>query len=135
MPIAVLACGAVMAYHIFGSRGPARPKELTPAEIAAKMLPNLDKAITLKGARDVSVVEFHIDHTAGVRIIGTVRNNAAHAFHEAEVIFDLTDQTGSQVGAVSVKLSNLAAGASATFSAPVAQESAVLAWVREVRTQ
>ncbi|HUI56270.1 MAG TPA: FxLYD domain-containing protein [Bryobacteraceae bacterium] len=134
-PLAVLAGGAVLAYRVFGGREPLRPRELTPAEIAAKMLPNLDKPITPKGAPGLSVVEFHIDRSAGVNIVGTVKNNAAHEVHEAEVVFDLTDQGGSQVGAVSVKLPNLAAGASARFSAPVSQQSAVSAWVREVRSQ
>jgi len=57
--------------------------DLPPAEVAAKMLPNLDH-VKLDTNRDVDVMEVHVDRTKGTVVMGTVMNNTAHQIHSAD---------------------------------------------------
>jgi hypothetical protein len=107
--------------------------DLSPAEIAAKMLPNLDH-VNLDTNRDVDVLEVHVDHTKGTVLAGTVMNNTGHQIHTAEIVFDLTDETGTQLGGVSQRLENLPPRIHQDFRLPIEQSNASYALVREVRT-
>ena len=110
----------------------ARP-EPTPAEIAAKMLPNMAE-VKVETNRDLDIVEVHVDRSQGVAVVGTVLNNTTHAISTAEIVFDLTDSVGSQLGGVSQKLENLRPQIRQSFRMPIEQQEARFALVREVRT-
>jgi len=110
------------------------PKDLSPAEVAARMLPNLDH-IKLDTNRDVDVMEVHVDRTKGTAVMGTVMNNTTHEIHSAEIVFDLTDSTGTQLGGVSQKMENLAPRIRRDFRLQIAQNTASLVLVREVKTR
>lgn len=110
-----------------------RPQQqLTPAQIAAKMLPNLDKNIQVQTNHDVEVTDVTVEHSDPVRLTGTVRNDTDRVYQDVEIVFDLTDVSGSKLGAVSTKIPRLEAHGSAPFSFPVAQSTAAFALVREV---
>jgi hypothetical protein len=70
-----------------------------------------------------------------MRVAGTVKNNTDHLIHSTEIILNLTDRTGSHLGAVSAKVDNLAPNATARFQLPIEQKDASFALVREVYTQ
>jgi hypothetical protein len=85
--------------------------------------------------KDVQVLEAHVELEGGSKLTGTARNNTDHLIHTAEIVFNLTDQSGSQVGAVSAQVENLAPNATVRFQVPIEQTNAAFALVREVRTQ
>jgi hypothetical protein len=108
--------------------------DLPPAEVAAKMLPNMDR-VKLDTNRDVDVMEVHVDRTRGTVVMGTVMNNTAHQIHSAEIVFDLTDAMGSQLGGVSQKIENLPPQNRQAFRLPIEQRTASLVLLREVKTR
>ena len=96
VPIGIVAAGVVLSLSNVFKPKQAPVKELTPAEIAARTLPNLAKNISMESNRDIEVVEVHVDRTAGTKLAGTVRNRTDRAIHEAEIVFWLTQKNGSQ---------------------------------------
>jgi hypothetical protein len=106
---------------------------LTPEQVAAKMLPNLDKNLKVEQNHDVEVADVHIEQSGGTKVAGTVRNTTAHVIQDPELVFDLTDAAGSRLGAVSTRIPKIDARSSAPFSFPVPQKNAAFALVREVR--
>jgi hypothetical protein len=123
---------AAMGFFHTGSQLPPPAKPLSSAEIAAKMLPNLNKDIRIESNQDLQVLNVIVSRG---RISGSVKNASTHAIADAEVIFDLADTKGSRVGAVSCKFTQLAPGSNASFQNPIAQNDAVYAIVREVHAQ
>ena len=108
--------------------------DLSPAEVAANMLPNMDH-VKLKTNSDVDVMEAHVDRTKGTVVMGTVMNNTAHQIHSSEIVFDLTDATGSQLGGVSQKIEDLPPQIHQAFRLPIEQRTASFVLVREVKTR
>ncbi len=135
VPCLILAGGVILSMSsIYKPKiAPARP--LTPAEVSARILPNLAKNISIESNKDLQVVEVHVDHTAGTKLAGTVTNNTGHAIRLAEVVFVLTEASGSQLGAVTAKLENLAPFSTTKFAVPIQQSTAAYALVREISTQ
>jgi len=70
-----------------------------------------------------------------VKVAGTVKNNTDHLIHTTEIILNVTDSTGSHLGAVSARVDNLAPRATAKFQVFIEQKDAAFALVREVQTQ
>ena len=104
-------------------------KELTAAEITAKLLPNMDKDFNLAPSSDVQVLEARVD---GTRLVGKVKNTSTRQIASAELVIDLTDADGSQVGAVSVVVEKLPPSGTRDFEIPIRQRNAAGAMVREV---
>ena len=107
-------------------------KELTAKEVAAKMLPNMDKDIKLNSNPDVQVVEVTVSHTGGTHLVGVVKNMTAHPIAAIDLIIDLTNGTGSQVGAVKGTVEKLAPSSTKDFQFPIKQNDATFALVREI---
>jgi hypothetical protein len=137
-PCLIVAGFIVLALNRYFVKTTPVPKmDMAPGEIAAiaaKMLPNMDH-VKLDTNRDVDVLEVHVDHSKGLALTGTVMNNTSHRIETAEIIFDLTDATGSQLGGVSQRVENLAPQARQTFRLPIEQRDASFVLVREVRTR
>jgi hypothetical protein len=108
--------------------------DMTPGELAAKMLPNMDH-VKLDTNRDVDVLEVHIDRSKGMALTGTVVNNTSRQIPNAEIIFDLTDASGSQLGGVSQRMENLVPQVRQSFRLPIQTSGANYVLVREVRTR
>lgn len=134
---AVIAAIAMAALGVFDSpeRMPAPAKQLTNAEIAAKMLPDLNKEIALDSNKNLGVAEVAVQHAGGTRVAGTVRNNTDHVITDAEVVFDLTNSTGSRVGAITSRIARVEPKSTAAFSTPIEQSTAAFAVVREVHAR
>jgi hypothetical protein len=134
VPLLVVVVAVVIAFRMH--RRVDKPAELlSPAEVAAKTLPDLNKPIHVDSDTDIEVLEVYVDHAAGDRLVGRVRNTTTHEIQAAKVDFTLTGADGSQVGAISVKLNKLAAGETVPFAQPISGKTAVFALVREVHTQ
>jgi len=134
VPLLVVVVAVVFAF-LMHRRQDKPPESLSPAEIAAKMLPELNRPIHVDINTDIEVLEVYIDHADGDRLVGRVRNTTDHEIHSGEVDFFLTAVNGTQVGAASVKVNKLAAGQTFPFAQPIPQKAAAFALVREVHTR
>jgi len=115
----------------------AVPRELTPAQTAAKALPpDLDRVIQLHIERDLDAAEVRVDHAgASTRLVGTMRNRTDKTIAHAEVVFNLADQRGSGLGAVSAEFDRIPPQGSVAFQLPIEQTAAAIAIVSDVRTR
>ena len=107
---------------------------LSPAELAQKMLPDLDK-LRIKNKSVIDVVEVRFDHGADAAIFGTLKNNSNHTIHSGDAIFDLADEGGSQMGRFTVELTNMAPQGAMTFRLPMKERNAAYAFLREVNSK
>jgi hypothetical protein len=106
--------------------------EPTGKDLASKILPNLDRNLTLATNTDVEVVEVKVEHAGGSRLVGVVRNNTNHEIAAARMIVDLTDVNGSQVGGIEARVENIPPSKTKPFSMTIQQHAAAFAIVREV---
>ncbi|MCU1235954.1 MAG: hypothetical protein JWP63_3921 [Candidatus Solibacter sp.] len=114
----------------------AKPqKEMTAKEVASKLLPNVDPNLKLASNPDIQVVEIAVHHDAGSRLVGAIRNTATHDVAAVELVVDLTDVTGSQVGGVSGTILKVPANSDKSFSIPIKQKDAAFALVREITSK
>lgn len=130
----LIVVSALVLNNYFVKKAPDAKPSLTPAEIASRMLPNLDR-VQVETNRDVDVMEVHIDRNKGTAVTGTIMNNTSHQIHNTEIVFDLTDATGSQLGGVVQRIENLPPKLRQSFRLPVAQTAASFALVREIKTR
>jgi hypothetical protein len=133
--LVLVLVGMALASFNRAARLPAAPAQMSNAEIAAKMLPDLNKDLKLPTNVELEVVSVEVLHTGGSRLEGTVRNNTDHVITNAEAIFDLTNASGSRLGAVSCKIDRIEPKSLATFHGSIEQTAAAFAIVREVRAQ
>lgn len=135
-PLIVVVAGVIVAIGIFGPKSDKAPRELTVAEIKAKVLPDFNREIKLDSNKDIEVTEVHFDHPAGSSlIVGNLENKTDHPIIQAVIVFELADPAHSGLGGVIVTETNLAPGATRTFRKPVEQTNAMYALVREVETR
>ena len=131
----VLIIGAValaLSSNYFDPPAARAPKEMTAEEISRKVLPNITKDIKIDTNRDVEVVEVHVEHASPLKVAGLVKNNSASNFAAVDVVFNLTDSRGSQLGAVNGHIENLAPKSVKPFQFPIRQQNAAIAIVREI---
>ena len=131
----VVGVTALGLSHFFQAKGPGPAAEISGAELAKKLLPNMDAAVKIEVNKDVQVLDAHIEREGGMQLVGSVKNNTDRLIRATEIVFNLTDQTGSQLGAVSARVDNLAPNATGSFRIPIEQTDAAFALVREVQTQ
>jgi hypothetical protein len=132
--VLVLAVLAIAWSGVFRGKDGPKPKELTAAEKAARILPNFNARIQLPVNRDLDVQDAHVEHGSPTRIAGLVTNNTDHAIASAEVSFDLIDARGSRLGAVSTAVENLPPHSATPFRFAVAQDAADHVLVRDYQT-
>jgi hypothetical protein len=130
IPCLVLLGGvAITLSSYLDPPAPPPAKELTAAEITAKLLPNMDRDFKLAPPSVVQVVEARVD---GMRLVGKVKNTSAKAIAVAELVIDLTDAGGSQVGAVAAVVENIPPSGTKDFEIAIKQRNAATALVREI---
>ena len=134
VPLLVVVVAVIVAFGMH-HRSDKPAEILSPAEIAAKMLPELNRPIHVDTNTDIEVLEVFIDHAAGDKLLGKLRNATSHTIQTGEVDFVLTAVSGTQVGSVAIKVNKMAAGQTVPFSQPIAENGASSAQVREVRTR
>jgi hypothetical protein len=143
--VPILAVGALF-YLALDSRfdRPASPERAAALEAksrqvankaTAAVLPNLDKTYASEQSKEVDVVEAAVSYGAAPSLSGKLRNNTDNLVRVADVVFDITDQEGSQVGGISVRVENIEPKGTATFRVALPQKSARSALVREVHSR
>jgi hypothetical protein len=132
IPCLVLVAGVGVALSDLIDPPEAQPiKQTTAGEVTAKLLPNIDKDFKLAPPSDVQVIEIKV---VGSRLVGVVKNTTAREIAVAELIFELTNSAGSQIGAVSGTVERLPASGNKAFEIPIRQRNAAYALVREVKS-
>jgi hypothetical protein len=135
VPLLIVGGGiALTLSHYLGPPAPKPIAELSPAEVAARVLPNI-KDIKVESNHSLDVVEASIQRSGGVRIVGKVKNTTDHEIAHAEISCDLTDAQGTALGSISVPIENIPPAAIKSFDLPVKQSSAQFALIREVITR
>jgi hypothetical protein len=135
LAIAGLVAMALGNYFDSPAAQKAAAPKVTPGEITAKLLPNLEKEYKSESDRQVEVTEASVAPSPDSAIVGKLRNNTDHTVATADVIFDVTDVEGSALGAVAVRVENIAARATVPFRKPIEQHAARSALVREVHVR
>ena len=131
----VVGVTALGLSHFFQAKGPGPAAEISGAELAKKLLPNMDTTVKVEVNKDVQVLDAHVEREGGMKVVGTVKNNTDRLIRTTEIVLNLTDATGSQLGAVSARVDNLAPNATGSFQIPIEQTDAAFTLVREVQTQ
>lgn len=103
-----------------------------PGTVTANVLKDIEKTYRSESDTDCDVAEATVGDGA---LAGKVRNNTDHLVHVADIVFDLTDDQGSALGAVAVRVENIAARGTASFRMNVEQRKAKTALVRELHTR
>ena len=136
VPCLILAGITVLGLsHFFRAKLPGPAPEPSAAVLAAKLLPNVDKTIKIEVNQDVQVLDAHVESEGGMKVAGTVKNFTGRLIQKTEIVLNLTDKSGSHLGAVSAQVNNLAPNALVKFQTPIEQKNAAFALVREVQTQ
>jgi hypothetical protein len=139
----MLAIGVFVALALNSSFDPpASPQNPAAAtvkaptgEVTAKVLPHIEKDFATEYSRDIDVVEASVGRGADHSLSGKLRNNSDHPVSVADVIFDVTDEDGSQLGGVAVRVENIAPKATASFKVTLEQQAARTALVREIHSR
>ena len=131
----VVGVTALGLSHFFQAKGPGPAAEISGAELAKKLLPNMDTTVKVEVNKDVQVLDAHVEREGGMKVVGTVKNNTDRLIRTTQIVLNLTDRTGSQLGAVSARVDNLAPNATGSFQIPIEQTAAAFTLVREVQTQ
>ena len=121
-----------IAFKLSRSLNPpeAKPvKEPTAAEITAKLLPNMDKDFHLAPSTDVQVEEIRVE---GSRLVGVVKNTTTKEIGVTELVIDLTNSAGSQVGAVNGIVEKIPPLGTKEFQIAIKQRNAAFALIRQV---
>ena len=135
LPLVIVIGALLVVVIVYGPKTKKPERELTPAEVAAKILPNFNNNIRLPANKDLEVMEVHFDYSGPGHVVGQLRNTSDRAIREAVVVFDLVDATKSQLGGVTVTETNLAPGEVRKFHQAIEQKNAAYAVVRDLRTQ
>jgi len=136
--IPVLAIGGIVALALSNYFNPAASEQKAaavaakPGSVTAKILPDLAKNYRSDNDTDCEVTEAMVSNNA---LVGKLRNNTGRTVNLADIIFDVTNVDGSQLGAVSVRVENIAPHATVDFRLPLEQKTARNALVREVHTR
>jgi hypothetical protein len=130
-----LLVGGVMSLFIAGvfRPKPAPPKELTAAELMAKILPNMDESIDFKLSKDASVESVSVSREGPRRVFGAVRNTTDRVV-SVEMELRFTDQYVSNIGSQVFVVDKVPANGTTNFSFPLNIENAVYAVVHRVQT-
>jgi hypothetical protein len=133
----VIAIGGLVALALSNYFQPAPSAQRVaatmkePGTVTAKVLPDLEKTYKSESDHDCEVTEAAV---AGNTLTGKLRNNTDRTVRSADLVFDLTDDDGSQLGAVAVHVENIAARDTANFRLALEQRTAKTALVREIHT-
>jgi hypothetical protein len=135
-PVLVLAGVMALAFGNYFDRAPSTQEAASNARetgsVTAKVLPDLHKTYKSDSDTDCEVAEARIGDST---LAGKLRNTTDHTVRVADVVFDLTDEDGSALGAVAVRVENIAPHGTADFRMAVEQHKAKTALVRELHTR
>ena len=110
------------------------PRQLTPSEIAAKMLPDATK-VPVDTNSDVSVGDVQIEHSSRPVATGTINNTSTRVLQKAEVLMWVADEHGSVLGSITAQAHDVPPHGSAGFRIPLPFKNASIVLVRNVESE
>jgi hypothetical protein len=134
VPLVILSGGVALTLSNILTPEATPVAEMTAAEVAAKVLPNL-KDLKIERNHTLDVMEVQIVQRGGTKMIGVVKNLTNHEIPTAEISLDLTDAGGTQLGAITVTIENIPASGTKSFETPLKQTESAFALVREISTK
>ena len=138
LPVVLVLAGVGLALAGFFGKDSTiapPPEGLTNAQLAEKMLPDLNKDLHIESQHDLDIEDVHVVDGSPHHLVGVAINKTDHVISKAELVFDLTDRIGSRQGAVTTEVKNIPAKSSAPFQVPLEQTRASFALVREIHIQ
>jgi hypothetical protein len=125
----ILVAAVVLAGIRFIGPHDQEQKQLTPKELAAKMLPDFSKTVKIQPHNDIEVLDAHMED--GGILLGAVKNTTDHDIENVKVIIDLITRNGARMGAVAAVVPLVGAKSTSPFRVDT-ERPASYALVREV---
>jgi hypothetical protein len=133
IPVAlVFGALALVFTNVYTPKAPP-PKEVSAAEMLARLLPDLQKTSGINAYKDAEIVELRVAPGAAPRIAGVLKNNTDRVI-SVEFELDLVSIRGSRVGAATWRVDKAPPNASVPFDFPAGNSEAVYVLVRKMRT-
>lgn len=134
LPLVLIAAIVALSSAKLIHKKTAPQAEPTPAEVAARSLTFKD--LKLDTRSDVQILEAAIRVQKGSRIlIGKAQNNTDRVLALVDIVFEITDTLGSQLGRHHVILHDLAPRSTTAFESPVKPQDAAEVVVVEIQTK
>ena len=136
VPLLILLGGVALTLSSLVNPPETKPvADLTAAEVAAKVLPNL-KDLKVESNRSLEVMEVRVVRSGNVtKMVGLVKNLTTHEIATAEIGCDLTDSGGTQLGSVSVLVEKIPASGTKQFELDLKQTETAFVLIREISTR
>ncbi|MEO8371605.1 MAG: FxLYD domain-containing protein [Candidatus Solibacter sp.] len=132
IPCLILVAGIGIALYIVDPPEPKPVTQTDAGEITAKVLPDVGKDGKMAPTTDLQVIEIVVSNS---RVTGVIQNTGKREIAGAELVIDLTNSAGSQVGAVNAVIAKIPASGRRDFSIGIKQRDAAYALVREIITK
>jgi hypothetical protein len=133
VPMAILFVALALVFTNVFSPKTAPPKQLTPTELMANLLPDLQNTVHINAYTDAEIVSLRVMREDGPpRIAGTIKNKTDHVI-SVDLDLDLADGNGSRVGSVTERVSNAQPNAETRFEFPAANPTTMYAIIRKIR--
>jgi hypothetical protein len=133
IPTAILFVALALVFTNVFSPKTAPPKPLTPTDLMANLLPNLQDTVHIRAYTDAEIASLRVVREVGPpRISGAIKNKTSHAI-TVELDIDLADRNGSRVASITERVSNAQPNAVTQFEFPVANPTTTYAIVRKIR--
>jgi hypothetical protein len=132
-PTALLFCALGLVFTNVYSPTPPPPKEVSAAEIMAKLLPDLQKTANVGTYKDAEVTEVRVLREGAPRVAGIMKNKTGRVI-SVEFDLDLANLGGSRVATTTQHLDKLQPNSSTPFEFPAGDPAAAYALIREIRT-
>jgi len=135
VPMAVMFVALALIFtNVFSPKAAPPPKPLTPAEMMANLLPDLQDTVHIDAYTDAEITSLRVVRDEGApRISGMIKNKTDHAI-TVELDMDLADANGSRVSTLTERVSNAQPNASTQFEFPADNPDTMYAIVRKIRS-
>ena len=125
IPTAILFVALALVFTNVFSPKTAPPKVLTPSELMANLLPDLQDTVHIDEYTDAEITSLSVVREVGPpRIAGAIKNKTDHAI-SVDLDIDLADKNGSRVGSVTERVSNAQPNAVTQFEFPAGYPTAM----------
>src|SRR5689334_18698134 len=128
--VPVLILGGLIALALSNRyTASSRPAVDPTREQLAAHMNDVLKDVQIERSTDVQVVEAVIVKGSPRQVSGVIQNNTDRAYRAAELVFDLTNSQGSQVGGVNTTVYNIEPKSTQKFHFPIKQDDAAFVLV------
>lgn len=133
IPMALVLGALVLIFtNVFSPKAAPPPKPLTPAEMMANLLPDLQDTVHIDAYTDAEITSLRVVRDEGApRVVGVIKNKTDHPI-SVELDMDFADVNGSRVSNATERVSNVAPNASTQFEFPAENPATIYAIVRKI---